>query len=131
MSHPHVVQFVDAVRPWAEAYRNSTLSFVALAHENEFVIVAAALRLNTNAGRPLEAAFETTSLRAAEVPINGSTDAVLQFTKAALSGQPLVVGDYVLKFLKDPSVRADTPPTMTTLPLNTEHGTDRTSIVCD
>jgi hypothetical protein len=103
MSHPHVVQFVDAVRPWAEAYRNSTLSFVALAHENEFVIVAAAFRLNANAGRPPKAAFETTSLRAAEVPINGSTDAVLQFTQAALSGQPLVVGDYVLKFLKDPS----------------------------
>jgi hypothetical protein len=42
-THPHITQFFDVVRPWMPAYVNSTLTFVALLHDHEFVILAVRL----------------------------------------------------------------------------------------
>src|SRR5579863_5167122 len=101
MTHPHINQFFDLIRPWMAAYNYSTLSFVALLHENEFVILAASLRLSSKPDRPLRRPLRTASLIAAEVPIAGNADAVVAFTDTALAGGPLVVGEYVLRFLQD------------------------------
>lgn len=101
MTHPHIKQFFDLIRPWMAAYDYSTLSFVALLYENEFVILAARLRLSSKPDRPLRRPLRTASLIAAEVPIAGNADAVVAFTNTALAGSPLVVGEHVLRFLQD------------------------------
>jgi len=103
ISHPHIDQFMELVRACAPAYRSSTLSFVALLHENDFVILAARFRLTSNARPQVTPALCTANLRAAEVSIVGSEEAILEFIRTALSGDPLPVGDHVLKFLKGES----------------------------
>ena len=101
MTHPHITEFFDAVRPWMPAYVNSTFSFVALLHDHELVILASRLRLSSKVDRKLTPAVRTTSLVAAEIPISGSVEAVIEFVSTALSGGHLVVGEYVLRFLED------------------------------
>jgi hypothetical protein len=101
MTHPHIDQFVDLIRPWTPAYSNSTFSFVALLHENELLIIAARLHLSPKTDRPRMQAVATPNLVAAEVPIAGNIDAVIAFVNTALTGSHLMVGEYVLRFLGD------------------------------
>jgi hypothetical protein len=83
------------------AYVNSTLTFVALLHDHEFAIIAARLGLSAKSDRTRKRPVSTANLVAAEVPIAGNLDAVIDFVRTALAGSHLVVGEHVLQFMND------------------------------
>jgi len=102
--HPHIVRFFDSIRPWQHAYCYSNFSFVALRHEDELVIVAARLRLRAKEHQQeLRPEFRSASIRAGEVPLTGSPEAIADWVTTAVSGHQLAVGGHVLTLLQDPA----------------------------
>lgn len=101
--YPDIDRFFGLISPWARAYVGSTLSFVALLHKGEFVILAARLRLSSKVARPPLPSVTTTNITAGAVPIAGNAEAVRAFVDTALAESPLIIGESALRFPKDTS----------------------------
>jgi Holliday junction resolvase len=98
---PDIVRFFDLVQPWSAAYVHSTFAFVALLHENEYVILAGRLRLSRKTDAERKLAVVTPNVVAAEVSMAGDVETMTSFVHSALSDSHLLVGEHLLRFPKD------------------------------
>lgn len=102
MTHPpDIARFFELVRPWSAAYVHSTFSFIALLHENEYVILAGRLRLSRRTDSVRKPPVVTANVVAAEVSMAGDVETMSSFVHSALSNSRLRVGEHLLTFMMD------------------------------
>jgi hypothetical protein len=103
---PQVLAFSEAIAPMLLAYRYGLLSFVAIVHKGDTVILRARLRLSVESPKSLRSAVNTRTLRAGQVRIDRSPMDLESLVSAALSGDWLPVSqDPLLKLLPESSGR--------------------------
>jgi hypothetical protein len=103
---PQVLTFSEAIAPMLPAYRYGLLSFVAIVHKGDTVILRARLRLSVESPKSLRSTVNTRTLRAGQVRIDRSPMDLRGLVGAALSGDWLPVSqDPLLKFLPESSGR--------------------------
>lgn len=101
--HPDVIEFLDAVTPMLPAYTHGVVSYVALVHEGQTVILSARLSLGAAPPITLQPRLTTSNLRAGQAHVeNLHADAVLVCIRALAQGHELPpIDDQLLMLLPD------------------------------
>lgn len=104
----HVATFLEAIEPLLPAYRSALLSYVAVVHEGEAVILRAALRFSTDAAPPPRCINQSLSLRAGQRcfdKLKLDLQSIEAWIRAAVSEQWLPTDDPLLKLLPESTRR--------------------------
>ena len=100
---PHASTFLEAIEPLLPAYRYGLLSYVALVHEGEAVIVRARIRFSVDDALPRQIS-QPTSLRAGQrrfEKLQLNSRSIETWINAAASGNLLPCQDPLLKLLPE------------------------------
>lgn len=101
---PQVGAFLEAVEPILPAYRHGLLSYVAIIHGGETVILRVAVKLSVEVPPLPRRMNQTANLRAGQRHLEINPPAIESWIRAAVSGDWLPIStDPLLKLLPDPS----------------------------
>ena len=98
-SEPTTKKFLAAIGPALRAYRSVALSFVALVHEGQEIILSASVRLARDLTPTPARKIRTPSFRAAQLLLPGTGEITPQLIDAMTSNQGFVIEDHLLKLL--------------------------------
>lgn len=96
---PNIQRFLTAIGPALRAYRCLALSFVAIVHEGEEVVLGMTLRLSVDPPPISMPEIWTQSLRAAQILLPNAAETLPDIIELLLSGHGLLAGDHLLKLL--------------------------------
>ena len=95
----NIRRFLAAIGPALPAYRYLALSFVAIVHEGEEVVLGMTLRLSVEPPTISMPEMWTQSLRAAQILLSGAAETLPDIIELLMSGQGFIAGDHLLKLL--------------------------------
>jgi len=115
---PQLAAFLEAVEPTLAAYRHGLLSYVAIVHAGETVLLRAAVRLSVEPSPLPKHMNQTLNLRCGQRRLETNPRAVESWIRAAVSGDWLPMStDPLMKLMPDHSRRYSASHESTPQPL--------------